>query len=513
MKKMLSLIAAALMCAGQASAQTMKEIPHYVRFHAMSDNGKYLLGVEQGYIGIYDTETEKLKEWSDPEIGYDLGMGNMVTNDGFLVGCVNGVPSILDIEGDKWTPLGIKEGEENIYSCANCITPSRKYVAGYMGATGITSIKPVIWTQNGDGTYGLYEELPYPEKDFSGAAPKYILPNCISADGTVIAAQLMTQENDCLPMVYRRAADGSWTYEVYDDDVCEPGTVFPEHPGAEPTPPHQYDFMTEEEIAAYRQDSTEYEDSCWAYNIGDSDEWPVYWPDVNYYMTAENKALFDEALEQYNEVFNLFWEKLMAYRNFYYENVDYNFYTQNGVWLSPNGKYYAATGKKTYNKIAGDATLLTIGADGIDKHDYEDGLYGYCTTDDGDFFVSDGGTAYVYPAGSTERATLPDWLRSKGEDEAADWLDNVATGTAICSGDGRVLSGFTGASGSYVNWIIKLDDTTTGIDEIMNTADPAATVKVYDLQGRLVKECPAAEATDGLTKGVYVIGNRKVAVK
>ena len=28
----------------------------------------------------------------------------------------------------------------------------------------------------------------------------------------------------------------------------------------------------------------------------------------------------------------------------------------------------------------------------------------------------------------------------KGEDEAADWLSNVTTGTAICSGDGRVIS-------------------------------------------------------------------------
>lgn len=516
MKKLLSLLAAALMCAGQASAQTMTEIPYNLRFHAMSENGKYALAVEQGYIAIYNTETGELKQWSDPSIGYDLGMGNMVTNDGYLVGCVNGVPSILDIENDEWTPLGLNEGEETLYSCANAITPSREYITGYVGVAtakedfGKTVIKPVIWTRGADGSYGVYEDLPYPDEDFTGARPSYILPNCISDDGTVIAAQLVMQENGILPMLYRKGQDGQWTYEVYDKDMCEPGTEFPEYPDYCPVGPNIEEYMTAEKLAEYRQDSIAYEDSCWAWQIGEITEYPV-WPDPKNYLTEDALAQYETDWAEYEKLYATFNEKLMEYRYFLYDNIEPNFFAQNGVWLTPNGKYYATT-KKDWSATGG-SVMFTVGADEMEKHDYGDNLYGYCATNDGDFFVSDGGTAYVYPAGSTERLTLQDWLRAKGETEAADWLDNTVTGTAICSGDGRVLSGFSGVQGSYTSWIIKLDDTTTGIDEIMNTADPAAPVKVYDLQGRLVKECPAAEATDGFTKGVYVIGNRKVAVK
>lgn len=93
------------------------------------------------------------------------------------------------------------------YSSANAITNSRKYIVGYIGNSngfGNTTIEPVIWTMNSDGTYADYEKLPYPEKDFTGVAPQYILPNCISEDGTVIGAQLVRQDNECLPMIYKK---------------------------------------------------------------------------------------------------------------------------------------------------------------------------------------------------------------------------------------------------------------------------------------------------------------------
>lgn len=512
MKKLLT-ITVALICAVLAPAQTMKEIPYPLRFHAMSENGKYLLGVEQGYIGIYDTESGELQQWSDPSIGYDLGMGNMVTNDGYLVGCVNGIPSILDINNKTWTELGLNNGDETLYSCANAITPSRKYIVGYVSTGnkdfGSLAIKPVIWTHGDDGKYGVYDELPYPETDFTGAKPKYILPNCISEDGTVIAAQLVMQENGILPMLYRKTQDGTWTYEVYDKDMCEPETVFPEYPEDCPEGPDFHSYMTAEELASYRQDSIEYEDSCWAWQIGESTEYPSYWPDPKYYMTDEALAQYNSDWSDYEREYAAFSEKLNKYRYFLYDNIKPNFFAQNGVWLTSNGKYYATT-KKDWS-VAGGSVMFTVGQEEMEKHDYGDNLFGYCATNEGDFFVSDTGTAYVYPAGSTERVTLQDWLRSKGEDEAADWLDNVITGTAICSSDGRVLSGFYGTSGEYRNWIIKLDGTTTGITEVEKAAE--GKVKVYDLQGRLVTEGDADTVKNGLQSGIYIINNKKVTVK
>ena len=131
--KRLLLLAAVLMCAGFTFAQTMMEIPVERRFHAMSENGKYMLTVDQGYIGIYNTETGEYQDYSNYAISYDLGMGNMVTDDGFLVGNVNGIPSILDIEKKEWTQLGLKEEANKSYSTANAITPSHKYIIRQFG--------------------------------------------------------------------------------------------------------------------------------------------------------------------------------------------------------------------------------------------------------------------------------------------------------------------------------------------------------------------------------------------
>lgn len=200
----------------------------------------------------------------------------------------------------------------------------------------------------------------------------------------------------------------------------------------------------------------------------------------------------------------------MNFRSFYYEHVTPNFYTMNGVWLSTNGKYYATTCKKGWEGTIGDAALLTVGKTS-ELYDYKDGLSGYCVTNDGDFFVSDAGTAYVYPANSKEKVTLIDWLRSKGETEAADWLSDKETGIAICSGDGRVISGYFGAAGIYDSWLIKLDETPTGITDIEQ--DGNSHVKAYDLQGRIVAEGEYNEVRNNLKRGIYIINGRKVVVK
>lgn len=511
MKKLL-LLAAVLLCGGSTFAQTMMEIPVEGSFHAMSDNGKYMVTtITSGEIGIYNTETGEYQKYANSAMSYMLGIGNMVTNDGFVVGNVNEQAAILDIENKTWTPLGLKEGDENRYTQASCISQSGEYIIGYVSTGGgfcSTMYVPVMWTRGSDGTYGVYEELPYPEEDFSGAMPKYILPNCISDDGTVIAAQILMQDNYCLPLVYRKAQDGTWTYEMYDKDLCEPGTVFPDFPDYYPEAPDSYDYLTSEGRAAYAQDSIEYVDSVAAYRSGQSDTYPSYYPTHENYMTAENLAEYQSARAGYEADYTVYSEKLRAYRLFFAENVTPNFYSQNSVWLSPNGKYYATT--KCDWAASGDAAMLTIG-DELEKKEYDDNMFGYCVTNDGDLFVSDKTTAYVYPADGSGRVTLVDWLRSKGETEAADWLSDKTTGIAICSGDGRVISGSYKATGCYKTWIIKLDGVSTGITDV--DAEGNAQVKVYDLQGRFIGEGPEGEVTKGLKRGIYIVGNRKVVVR
>ena len=509
MKKLLLLVVT-LLSASFMSAQTMKEIPVQKKFHKISENGKYMITNDQAYVGIYNTETDEFDEYYDGITNYEVGKGNIVTNDGFLVGAVDGMPSILDIENKKWTPLGLKEGDA-LYSQANAITPSHKYIVGNVGLKGIPygklKYKPVLWTLNDDGTYGEYEDLPYPEKDFTGVTPMYILANCISEDGTVIAGQLMRQDNECLPIIYHKSQDGTWTYEVYDEGLCEPGLEFPEFP-VEPTAPDLYEFMTEEEIAAYKEDSTAYADSLRQYNNHEIDKKPEYKPEKSYYASDEENNLFKEARDKYLEDMYAFSDQLKVFRTFYYEHVTPNFYAQNSVNLSANGKYYSTTCSKNYK--SGDAALFTVD-NGFELHDFEDGNWAYTVTNDGDLFVSDKNSPFVYPAGSSECISLADWLKSKGENEAAEWLGTVDTRIAICNSNGRVISGFSGMGGSYRSWIIKLDETPTGITDIEQ--DGNSHVKAYDLQGRIVAEGEYNEVRNNLKRGIYIINGRKIVVK
>lgn len=72
----------------------------------------------------------------------------------------------IEYRKQEWQNLPVRKGD-TFYSMANAITNSRKYIVGYISTEegfGLTMIKPVIWTMNSDGTYGEYEDLPYPEK-------------------------------------------------------------------------------------------------------------------------------------------------------------------------------------------------------------------------------------------------------------------------------------------------------------------------------------------------------------
>ena len=504
MKKILTLVIA-LASTCMTFGQMMKDIPVERRFHAMSENGKYLASVDQGYIGIYNSETDEYKEFQNPdEGGYNLGLGNSLTNDGFLCGDMHGTPAILNIETGEWTKLPMAAGDRS--SNARAMTESHKYVIGYTQTNsefGHTNIIPILWTQNEDGTY-TREELPYPEKDFTGVSPKNILPNCISDDGNVIAAQIvMWHSNECLPLVYRKTDDGKWIYELYDNGLCEEELKWPEHPTYYPQAPIDNDFMTEEMYAAYQKDSTAYQDSLWRYRTGEIDKLPQ-WVDPKNYM-GDMLDEYNEAWNTYNTEYADFSNKLTAYRDFFSKNVKNNFYAQNAVRLSPNGKYYATTCKK--DNVVGDAALITIGNESMELHDYADQSNGNCVNNDGDFFTGAG----VYAAGRDTRTSVAEWLRAKGETAAADWLSERTEGTVICSGDGRVISGWTGGAGAYNSWIIRLDYIPSGITDIEQ--DGNSHVKAYDLQGRIVAEGEYNEVRNNLKRGIYIINGRKIVVK
>ena len=54
---------------------------------------------------------------------------------------------------------------------------------------------------------------------------------------------------------------------------------------------------------------------------------------------------------------------------------------------------------------------------------------------------------------------------------------------------------------------------TVSVDNAVVDGNPNAVVKVYGIDGTFVKEGPAATVLDGLRKGVYITGGKKVVVK
>lgn len=76
------------------------------------------------------------------------------------------------------------------------------------------------------------------------------------------------------------------------------------------------------------------------------DKKPEYKPEKSYYASDEENNLFKEAWDKYLEDNNAFSDQLKVFRTFYYEHVTPNFYAQNSVNLSANGKYYSTTCSK-----------------------------------------------------------------------------------------------------------------------------------------------------------------------
>ena len=58
--------------------------------------------------------------------------------------------------------------------------------------------------------------------------------------------------------------------------------------------------------------------------------------------------------------------------------------------------------------------------------------------------------------------------------------------------------------------VLVVKDVVTGISGALADSDP---LNVYDLQGRLVSRQATATSTEGLPKGIYIRGGRKVIVK
>lgn len=308
-------------------------------FQHISPNGEWVVSDMMGDVVIINTVSGQKWEYRASDDGsnnYSSGLGNSISNTGVILGSTLANNNAAYWVNGEWKELNIPAGAEDKINLSSAITPDAKRICGAVGVHSfgmddVTMIVPAIWDQTADGSYGDAQLLPCPKTDFSGRAPQYITANAISADGKVIAGQIV----DCAgfiryPIVYTQAADGKWSYTVLGVDAINPDNLqFPEYPGNSPAQPNYEEFMTEEQLAAYNQAVMDF------YMSTEDIPFPKY---VDY-MSADKAAEFTAAMAAYEEALAAWSEKNDAFMAVYEQcQAGAPNYEFNSVYLTPNGK-------------------------------------------------------------------------------------------------------------------------------------------------------------------------------
>lgn len=352
MKKAL-LLSAALLAASTPMSAQFKAMPlDNAPFMGISQNGKYgIFSIDGLMLAIVDLE--------DPENAYVYmddrdelfvqneylpGYGTCVANDGTAVGNAVLYEMTSETTYDQTDNAVIyKDGDlqilpsphPDLFNMAHAITPDGSMICGNVGNDhfGIDSrnimMLPAVWIRNAQGEYDEPVLLPHPDKDFLGGVPQYVTANAISADGNTVAGTITASSGFWVyPIVYKRDAAGEWSYSLPSLNLfyTHPEVEVPENPGEYPD---KEDFMTDEEKAAY-------EAALQAWNDAGGTDWSTY-PDIDDFMTDEEKAAYEAACQKY-----------LADKEAYDNAVDAATagsitLTFNNVVLSPDGKTFYST--------------------------------------------------------------------------------------------------------------------------------------------------------------------------
>ncbi len=329
--------------------------------YALSTNGNYAVSTGVFGIKIFNLTNGHVDEYLD-ETGTvpSCGIGNCVSDNGIVVGTTDDTNAQYWKDG-VWYNLEVP-AKAHPGCLSNAITPDGSRICGSIAVSEISFDRdvlmqtPVIWNATADG-YGVAVELPYPDRDFTGRVPQYVMATDISADGKTVIGQVVNATGMIsYPIIYKEGADGKWSYEIVNEDKLIPeGLAFPEYPGDSPAQPQAEQYMNEEELAAFQQ----------AYEEWVLSGYMLEYPDPVNFLSPEKKAEYDAAMEVYKEEYAQ-WETDF---NAWFEIFDAclertpNFIF-NSMKISPDGKYFGGTvevadpsdpyGMAMYNVWVGD---------------------------------------------------------------------------------------------------------------------------------------------------------------
>lgn len=558
MKKSLLASAVALLAAGAASGATPETIENFY-LQGISPDGRYIVSVKDGELTIKDQQTGQIYDYlgDDMTTDYSVGLGNVFSSNGIMVGSTT-----YDGDAAYW-----RDGEwHQIASAAkypmrftNAITTDGTMIVGdvsnldnTLGNDG-TMMIPVYWLDNdGDGIYESENLLPWPETDVFGGHPQYVNALSVSADGSVIAGQVVEESGFYIyPILWKKNSEGSYEYSYPGSELFNPNHLdIPTNPGPQPEGPEYQDYMTAEELAAYQA----------AYN-----EWMMTWegdaPEPISYMTPEEAAAYQAAVTAYNDAYTTWYTAWDAYITVFYEIIDASpNYVFNVSLISPNGKYLAGVASKAGETYWDPSMNYTVQLDletGASKvFPTTQNVSASAIMDDGsmlgtNYFDMMSTTmptqGYIYKAGADDFVLLYDYFKT-ADPSVATWMEEnlkhdietidaeynpitiegvLVTGTPLCTPD---MSTVTLAVFPYVFWTAEYDYISyviggleSGIKETVGDISSSLTLKaskggvftlsgdarsltVYDLNGRTVYTSaqPATVIETGLGSGVYV---------
>lgn len=312
------------------------------QFTCIAPNGSLAGSDLMGQLMMVNPQNGKVlyhyPETEDDQAYYNLGNGNAISNTGVVLACRNDADVCWWKDGEFHSLTPLKEG--NVTNGANGITPDGLTICGYCGVTAMSTEDtltpmsvPVIWKLKSDGTYGDPIQLPYPERDFSGRIPQYVLATCISDDGRTIAGQIQDYSGAMpQPIIWRLSDSNTWKYETLGDDLLNPDHIeFPEYPDIEPKRPNAENFMSPEGIADYNE----------AYSAWAASGYTGEMPNQTDYMTDEELAAYNAAMDEYNAAMEIYSPKFNAFMEVWYSFLDSGkgtFFVFNSTSLTPDGK-------------------------------------------------------------------------------------------------------------------------------------------------------------------------------
>ncbi len=423
------IITAALFCTALAGNAKEFELYKGLELRGVAPNGMYLATPDKAPT-IIDRQNDKTYNYGS---GYICGRGNYVSSNGIVVGSEGTYATARYWKEGKWQDLPVGSRKTVSFSCANGVTPDGRIICGTSDCTALNGsaypiVSPVIWELNESTGEYEFSMLPVPDRDVTGCIPQQISANFISDDGNTILGNLTDFRGMIdYQIVFHRDGDGVWSYETLGEDiVIKDGAEWPEYP-SRPVMPRVYDYLTPEELAAYDKAMEEYNEAMEIADItGIIPTRPAYED-----FLETNREKYEADMAQYEVDNTNYLVKLYAFFDAYAENLTGSNFNSNSGKLSANGRFFASNMNfPLANKKTGYSPILYSLDEEMEPFHYmNDSMSVFSVLNDGAMVagtpMNDESVFSRVPyviSKDGEASTFEEWIKAESP-EAYEWLD------------------------------------------------------------------------------------------